>query len=201
MRRSKEEAAETRRRIVATASEAFRAHGVEGIGISDLMGKLGLTHGGFYRHFESKDQLLAEACRHALGQTVSELGAAADRAPQGHGLETALRQYLRPLHRDHPDKGCALAAIGGEVARGDRRSRIAMTEGYRRLVDTIVRQLPDLPEAEAEERALAIVSGMIGALAMSRLVDDEALSSRLLRAARRQLEALGARDAPPTDTP
>ncbi|SKA41540.1 transcriptional regulator, TetR family [Enhydrobacter aerosaccus] len=198
MRRTKEEAAETRRRIVAKAAEEFRAHGVEGIGISDLMGKLGLTHGGFYRHFESKDQLLAEACRHALDRTVSELGETADKAPKGQGLETALRQYLRPLHRDHPDKGCALAAIGGEVARTNERSRAAMTEGFHHLVDTIARQLPDLPPTEAETRALAIVSGMVGALLLSRLVDDEALSSRLLRAARQHLATIGDPD-PATD--
>jgi TetR/AcrR family transcriptional repressor of nem operon len=195
MRRSREEAAATRRRIVAKASEQFRAHGIEGIGIADLMAKARLTHGGFYRHFESKDQLVAEACRHALGETAPELAAAVDKAAEGHGLETALRQYLRPLHRDNPDKGCALAALGGEVARADGQSRSAMTEGYRMLVDTIVRQLPHLPAAEAEERGLAIVAGMIGALTMARLVDDQALSARILRAAQRQLACIGKRVA------
>jgi len=190
MRRSREEAAETRRRIVETAATQFRAHGVAGIGIADLMAKADLTHGGFYRHFESKDQLVAEACRHALDQTTEDIATAAEKAPGGRGLETALRRYLHPLHRDVPEKGCALAAIGSEVTRSDTAARAAMTEGFQSLVDTVRRQLPDLSPAETEERALAIVAAMIGSLMMARLVPDKNLSNRILRASRAHLLAL-----------
>jgi TetR/AcrR family transcriptional regulator, transcriptional repressor for nem operon len=190
MKRSREETAETRRRIIETAAEQFRSHGVAGVGIADLMAKADLTHGGFYRHFASKDQLVAEACRQALGDTTGEIAAAADKAPDGRGLETVLRRYLNKPHRDTPEKGCTLAAIGGEVARADGDVRTAMTDGYLSLVATVRRQLPDLPPAEAEDRALAIVAGMIGSLMMARLVADEDLSNRILRVARQHLAAV-----------
>ncbi|HEX2888521.1 TetR/AcrR family transcriptional regulator [Vineibacter terrae] len=191
MRRSKEETAETRRRIIETAAREFRTHGIAGVGIAELMARSELTHGGFYRHFASKDALAAEACRAALGETTGQIAAAADKAPQGRGLETVLRRYLNKLHRDTPEKGCSLAAIGSEAARGDGDVRAAMTEGYLSLVATVRRQLTGLPAAEAEDRALAIVAGMIGCLTMARLVDDEDLSNRILRAGRQHLAGSG----------
>ena len=191
MRRSKEEAAATRRKIVETAARQFRKHGVAGIGIADLMAKADLTHGGFYRHFDSKDQLVAEACRHALEGTTREMATAADKAPDGRGLETLLRRYLHKVHRDTPEGGCAIAAIGGEIARADDEARAVMTQGYRSLVETARRQLSHLPPAEAEDRALAIVAGMVGSLMMARMVSDEELSNRILRAARQHLLAAG----------
>src|ERR1700682_3192748 len=110
MRRSKQEAAETRQRIVKAAAAKFRQNGIGGTGLSDLMAAAGLTHGGFYRHFDSKDQLVAEAC--AAGMEAEMGGAAACPDFGKGGLKELAASYLSAAHRDNPSEGCLLAGLG-----------------------------------------------------------------------------------------
>src|SRR6201987_5268492 len=122
MRKAREEGAETRKRIVRAAARKFREQGIVATGLADLMKAAGLTHGGFYKHFASKDQLVAEATTAAL-DTVLEEGA-------GHpGTGAAVSAYPSARHRDNPASGCPLAALGGELARCDKEARAAATAG------------------------------------------------------------------------
>ena len=123
MRKSREEAAETRKRIVTAASEEFRKKGIVATGLNDLMRAAGLTHGGFYKHFASKDQLVAEACAEAVETAICERLATAS----SEGPGAALPAYLSTGHRDNPAPGCPLSAIGSELARSDEKTRAAVT--------------------------------------------------------------------------
>ena len=187
MRKSRSEAAETRRRIVETAAVAFRGEGITGAGLSDVMAAAGLTHGGFYRHFDSKDQLAAEAFASAIGSVVDRMAAAASRAPAGEGFDAIIESYLSGSHRDRPATGCPLAALGGEIARGDGATRHAATAGLDHFVDVLAAQLPEPQAPETRDRALGAVSTMVGSLILSRMVDDLDLSEGILRQARRRI--------------
>src|SRR5580700_5352539 len=135
MRKSREEAARTRERIVTAAAAEFRRNGIVATGLNDLMSAAGLTHGGFYKHFASKDQLVAEACAEAV-ETILERLAAAASAKRGG----AAAAYLSTGHRDHPATGCPLSAIGSELARSDEKTRAAATGGFRKLVEIMAGQ-------------------------------------------------------------
>ncbi|MDB5986818.1 MAG: hypothetical protein JWR16_1871 [Nevskia sp.] len=184
MRKSKAEAAETRRRIVKAAADEFRRKGLAGTGLSEIMAAASLTHGGFYKHFESKDHVAAEAVAHALTSMIDSLEEDAASAHRGSGLKAILVRYLAPQHRDEPENGCALAALGSEIARSGDNIRYEATAGYRRLVESIARQLPGSTTEQARDSATAIVSAMVGAIVLSRLVDDPALSNALLKRTR-----------------
>src|SRR6266852_3201739 len=132
MRKSREAAAKTRERIVSAAASEFRRNGIVATGLSDLMAAAGLTHGGFYKHFESKDQVVAEACAEAVGSLTEMMTAvAADKPSKAKGgLEAVVAKYLSTAHRDDPSHGCPLAALGSEIARCDEKTRAASTEGF-----------------------------------------------------------------------
>lgn len=186
MRRSKADAAQTRRRVVEEAARAFRARGVQGVSVPDLMQRAGLTHGGFYKHFASKDALVAEACALALNQTHARLRAAARAAPAGEGARAIIEAYLSVVHRDHPEEGCAIAALGSEIARDDPATRRQLTLGVQRLVALLGEHLSG-PLQQREELAHSLVAGMIGALLVARTVDDAGLSTAVIDNARSQL--------------
>ena len=187
MRKSKQEAAETRRRIIIAAAAEFRRNGITDTSNSDLMAAAGLTHGGFYRHFESKDQLVAEACDAAVRSMVDMFAAAAVGKSARRRLGAATARYLSTDHRDDPAHGCPLAALGSEIARYDKGVRSAATDGFRRLVEIIAAQYEGSRPDLAKRRALAAASMMIGALTMSRVVTDPELSSEILSQANRYL--------------
>jgi TetR/AcrR family transcriptional repressor of nem operon len=187
MRKSKQEAAATRRHIIMAAAAAFRKNGIAGTGLSDLMAAAGLTHGGFYRHFDSKDQIVAEACTAAMESLVEQLAAAASRKSPKRGLKTIVETYLSAAHRDQPAEGCPLAALGSEMVRSDERTRAAATQAFLRLVGVIAPQFGKTPPDVARRRALVAAATMIGALTMSRLVTDSELSAGILREAKKQL--------------
>ncbi|MBV8653187.1 MAG: TetR family transcriptional regulator [Alphaproteobacteria bacterium] len=188
MRKSREEAAETRRRIIASAAGEFRRHGIAATGLAEIMAAAGLTHGGFYRHFASKGQLVAEASAAALaGVTERMEEAAASRKSPRKGLKAAVERYLSPTHRDAPSEGCPLAALGSELARADTDTREIATAGFLKLVDTIAGGFDGVRRDAARARAIAAVSTLVGALTMARIVTDEALSEEILRAARESI--------------
>jgi len=190
MKKSKIEAAETRRRIIKTASAEFRRKGINGAGVNDVMAAAGLTHGGFYRHFASKDQLVAEACAAAMGSVEETNKALACPALGKDGIEAILAEYLSTDHRDNPAEGCVLAGLGSELARSDDQTRAAATAGFLRLVDAFSQQYPGMKPQAAKARALVAVSAMIGAITMSRIVIDPKLSAAILRQTKKQLAAV-----------
>jgi TetR/AcrR family transcriptional repressor of nem operon len=190
MRRSKADTAKTRRHIVETAAQQFRKHGIDSISLADIMAEAGLTHGGFYRHFESKDQLVEEACASSLTQLVEMLGQIAAEKDAPLGLKAIGSLYLSTKHRDDVEDGCPLAALGDELARSEPGTRKAMTEGVKQLVEIIAAQVsPQRPEA-AKRRALAALSMMVGALTLSRIVTDSELSVSILTQAKKQFVEL-----------
>ena len=180
MRKSREEAAETRKRIVKAAASEFREKGIVATGLADLMKAAGMTHGGFYKHFESKDQLIAEACAEATQEVLERMEAQPT-------ISAAVAGYLSTQHRDNPASGCPFSAIGSELARTDEKAREAATAGFERLV----RLLEGKSKAkDARRRALVAASTMIGAVTMSRIVGDAKLSAEILSEVEKSLTAV-----------
>ncbi|MBM6594348.1 TetR/AcrR family transcriptional regulator [Microvirga pudoricolor] len=191
MRVSKEKAAESRQRIVDAASRLFREKGFDGIGVSDLMKSAGLTHGGFYGHFASKEDLVAQACAQALAGSQAKWKGLLE-AQSADPLAAIVESYLSTAHRDHPGRGCTMPALGSDVARQGPAVRKAFTAGVRPLLDLLARAMPGRSERARRERALAALAGLVGAMVLSRAVDDPALSEEILDASRREIAGWGA---------
>jgi TetR/AcrR family transcriptional repressor of nem operon len=170
MRRSRAETAETRRRIVERAAQLFRARGLDAVSVADIMGSLGLTVGGFYRHFASKDALVAEAID-AASLATTAVGAGAPAA-------AVLGAYLSDAHRKNAARGCPVAALCSEVAHQGRSTKKAFTLALERLVDAIARVAPDASRQEA----LHTASAMVGAVVLARATSDDALAAEILQA-------------------
>lgn len=185
MRKSRSEAEQTRQRIVTTASRLIRGKGIAGVGVAELMKQSGLTHGGFYKHFPSKDALMGEACKAALEETREGLAETARKARKKSGLQAIVDNYLSPEHRDHPERGCVIAATGDEAVRGHDSIRDAVAGGADNLVNLVAAQLPDLPVEEARAEARGIVASMIGAMIMARAMGNTTDSDSLLADVRR----------------
>jgi TetR/AcrR family transcriptional repressor of nem operon len=183
MRKSREETARTRERIIAAASEEFRKHGIVATGLADLMKAAGLTHGGFYKHFASKDELVREVAAASISATTARIREAADRRPGRRGIAEAVATYLSPGHRDKPGDGCAFAAMGAELSRGDAKTRTEATEGFLKFVDVLASHADGMRPDQAKKKALAAASTMIGAMTMSRMVKDPELSDAILKSA------------------
>jgi TetR/AcrR family transcriptional repressor of nem operon len=181
MRVSRQQAAENRRRIVEAGARLFRAGGFDGIGVDAIMKEAGLTHGGFYGHFASKDALAAEAMAHAL-----------ERSSQWQARLTSLAglvsDYLSPRHRADRANGCPVAALGADVARQGPTLRRTLAGGVRAQIDRIASLLGRGTAASRRRRAIATYAGLVGALTLARAVDDPALAQEILAAAR---EAFG----------
>ncbi len=179
-----EQKAETRERILATAARSFREHGSELNGIGHVMKELGLTKGGFYRHFDSKGDLFAAAVARAFEEQSNRLVAVAKTAPKGTELRTVIEQYLSAKHLSAPGAGCPLAALGAEFARQPFKVRKRI---HRSMSAYAERMLPWIPGATVEEkrgRAFILFSGMAGALVAARAIADPQGRERALAAAR-----------------
>lgn len=187
MRKSKAETAETRRRIVAAATEEFRKNGIRETSLNELMAAAGLTEGGFYRHFKSKDQLIAEACATGL-ESVTEAIERVAQEGEKTGIQAVIENYLSPDHCDESWQACPFVSLGSELARADDATREAATVGFVKLVEVLARQFPNVPPACAKERAEYIVCAMVGAMTMSRIVTDTDLSASILRQAQKHLD-------------
>src|SRR5260221_12604298 len=182
MRKSKRETEVDRKRIAEMAADVFRKHGIVASGIAELMAAGGLTNGGFYRHFESKDQLVTEALAAALDTLLHTLASAASGKKGRNGLKAALAVYVCAEHRDNPRDGCPLAALGSELARSDKRVRDIATTGFSRMVEILAAHFDQARPAEARKRAMATAAAMIGGVTMSRVRPDQKLSDSLLQA-------------------
>jgi TetR/AcrR family transcriptional regulator, transcriptional repressor for nem operon len=177
MRVSREKAAENRERIVEAASRLFREKGFDGAGVDAIMNAAGLTHGGFYGHFGSKDDLAAEALTRVLEHGAEKLGCDAT-------LGDLVSAYLSEQHCADRANGCAIAALGAEMARQSKGVRRVLTAHLRAQFDFLTRLLKYGTAANRRKRAIATLSGLVGALTLARAVDDPALSKEILDAAR-----------------
>jgi TetR/AcrR family transcriptional repressor of nem operon len=185
MRKSKAETAKTRERIVAVASESIRTQGIEATGVAEIMAAAGLTHGGFYRHFSSKEELVREAIALCRKDFVAGTLAAADEGA-GAMLEH-FQEYATPAHRDDLGSGCPLAANGSEIVRADVQTRHLATEGFRLIYEKAAPFMRPQDDESQIETAISVMTNMIGALTMSRLVDDPKLSEKILEVTRRRI--------------
>ncbi len=191
MRYSKDHKADTHARIVKNASIRLREKGPAGIGVAELMKESGLTHGGFYAHFESRDALIDEAFAHAMEGVARRWRRRADNAPEGKGLDAIVNAYLTVQHRDDVGNGCLLPALGAEIARADSKTRKAFTACLEDMVDVVAGEIQGLPPKAARQRGMAIVAVMMGSLLLSRATGNSEMSSDLLEAGRQSALALG----------
>lgn len=184
MRYTREQVDATRQRIVAAASRRFREHGSPGAAIATLMRDLKLTHGGFYRHFTSKEQLFEEALDAAVEEMAAHIGRIADEAGPEQALAAIVEAYLSDEHCEHPGRGCPLAALGTDIGRLPRRSRDACHRMLMAYARRMARHMPgDTPE-DREQQAVLLFSGMAGTLTLARTVSDGPRRRRLLADAR-----------------
>src|SRR6266404_8077031 len=179
MGHSKAEKAETHKRIVTIASKRFREDGLAGVGISELMKEASLTVGGFYKHFDSRDDLVTEAVGAAFGGWERRVDAAASGGPAVSYVKL-IDEYLNEAHRDNPGAGCAFSALAGEIARSDKRTRALASEQVRNDLQLIAGLLPGKDKRAARSRAILTFSALVGAMSLARAVSDESLSREIL---------------------
>ncbi len=184
MRYSQEHKLETRRRILYEASRRFRGQGSEGFSIADLMHDLKLTHGGFYRHFNSKEQLFAEALASAMEESHAKLTTGSDAKAPAAQLRVIIERYLSPRHWANPAEGCPLAALASEIPRQPRAVRAAFDQALKTYMDEIERLLPGKTRRERQRNFFVLFSGMAGTLSLARAVSEEQTRARLLHAAK-----------------
>ena len=187
MRYSQHHKAQTHQRIIEEASTRFRRDGIGATGLQPLMKALGLTHGGFYAHFASRDAMLAEAADRAAGESVAMMERIAASLPPDQALPAMLEAYLSKPHLQQVETGCATAALASEMPRQTAEVRRAHTRRIKEMIDLVSRQLPDWGQPGAHERAMVTIATMVGTLALARAVDDDALSDALRHAALKQL--------------
>jgi len=181
MKVSREQAAQNRERIIEAAAKLFRERGFEGIGVADLMKEAGLTHGGFYGHFASKDDLIAEASERALAGSLELWSELADRASDDP-LPALAGAYLARTHRDSPGAGCVLAALGPDVSRQGPAVRRAVTDYVRSTVDLLTKLVPGKSRAARRQKAISTYATLVGTMVLARAVDNRALSQEILDA-------------------
>jgi TetR/AcrR family transcriptional repressor of nem operon len=176
--------AEVHQKIVKDASRRVRSDGLNGAAVATVMADTGLTHGGFYKHFGSKDDLLVESLRESFRDIEETLVQAAEQSPPGEGWKAIVSTYLRPEHCEHPDRGCPLATLGPELARVGKRIKPQIVA---ELVNYKSRMRPFMPgrrPADKEHAFFAIFSTMIGAIEIARLLPDPAMREKVLGKAR-----------------
>jgi len=188
---SREQAEKNRETIEQVSSRLFRERGLNGVSVADLMADAGLTHGGFYGHFSSKDALAAQACRRAFEEASRRWTRRIGRAggERQAMLANIVEPYLTPAHRNHPGDGCAAAALAGDVARepADKPVRQAYIQGIKTLADLLMQAAPQDDAGEKRDTALAQMATMAGAIMLSRATAGDPLSDEILAAVRRQL--------------
>jgi TetR/AcrR family transcriptional regulator, transcriptional repressor for nem operon len=177
---------QTRERILRAAARAIRKHGYEGVGVADVMKEAGLTHGGFYAHFESRDALLAAAVEQAGAESTENLNRAVAKAKPGEELMALVDSYLADRHVTAPEQGlgCAIAAAGSEVPRQQAEVRRAAARRIKELIGFVERQFPEWGKSAAHEKAMAITASLVGALTLARAVDDPQFSKVIRKSVR-----------------
>jgi TetR/AcrR family transcriptional repressor of nem operon len=189
MGHSRAEKAKTHQRIVALASKRFREKGLAGIGIADLMKEAGLTVGGFYKHFSSRDDLVAEAMSSAVGDWRRKADAAATGGPP-LTFDSLVDDYLSETHRDCPGTGCPVGALAGDFARSDKRTRALVTQEAQesiQLLAALIRDASNKDKTTSRSQAVLTYCALIGAITVARAVSDEHLSREILKTVARLL--------------
>lgn len=176
----------THERIVEVASRAIRRSGYDGTGVADIMKEAGLTHGGFYAHFASRDALLAEAGDRAGADSVALATRLAAAAPPGQAVKAIMEAYLSPEHIASIEHGCPVSALGSEMPRQAPEVRHAATVHIKEMVDLLARQMPDWGQPQSHEQAMALLCSLIGTTMLARAVDDPKLSAALCAATLKQ---------------
>lgn len=177
----------THERIVETAARVIRRSGYDGTSVADLMKEAGLTHGGFYAHFASREAMLAEAADYAGAETVAAYSRIASTVSAEQSLHALLSAYLSREHLNNPELGCPIAALGSETSRQSPAVRRTFTQRFKEMIDVVSRQSTNWGKPETHNRALATAATMIGAMVLARAVDEEDLAESILAAARYQL--------------
>jgi len=193
MRYSREHKLETHARIVKRASVRLREKGAHGIGVADLMKDAGLTHGGFYAHFDSREALVIEAFTHAMDRSTERWRKLAEQTSPEQRIAAIVDSYLTPMHRDDPGHGCAIPSLGAEIARESPKTRKAFAAKLEQMIDAIAAQIPDLPRKAARKQATAAIATMMGTLVMARVAGNGEFSEEILSSGR---EAVLGRAAP-----
>ena len=182
----------THERIVEVAARAIRRSGYSGTGVADIMKEAGLTHGGFYAHFASREAMLAEAADCAGAEGLETLEHIAARVPPQQALAALLQAYLSKAHVEGVESGCTVAALGSEMPRQSSEVRHVATRRIKEMIDLVARHSPDWGQPGSHERALVIVATMVGSLLLARAVDDPKLSDSLREAALKHFVPPGA---------
>ncbi|MFP3390283.1 TetR/AcrR family transcriptional regulator [Brevibacillus sp. SIMBA_040] len=174
-----------REKIVGSAAEAFRKNGIKEVSVPQIMKGVGLTHGGFYAHFANKDQLVAEACRKALEETIDLLRSAAEHKAEDSKIQTVIDYYLSTAHRDMLEKSCILPTLSSEISRSSEDIRETFTEELTRFISFISGMV-----GNSDQKSMALISTMVGALLLARSVNDPELSQNILDASKRYTKEL-----------
>lgn len=182
-RKSAADKAETHERIIERASQAFREFG-SGVGIGEVMTELGLTHGGFYRHFQSKDDLLVEAIARSLDEVAERFDKIAQAAAPGRALAAIITAYLSQEHLRHPETWCALATLAPDIGRQPAPIRKRLDAALQRYMGRMAKYMPGATEDERRGNFVIIFSGMSGAMALTRACGDKDMRERVLSATR-----------------
>ena len=180
MKVSKEVMAGHREQIIAAAARRYRERGFDGISVADLMKEVGLTHGGFYRHFSSKEELIALSVLRAVSDTITEWRKIADDAT-GDRLEAVAHYYLSLRHHDHPETGCLAAALGCELSRLPSSMKDAVTEGERQIIGFLSGIAPDKTKALRRKHAIVAFASMVGGMTLARMTSDGELRREILK--------------------
>ena len=180
MGHSRAEKETTHKRIVKVAAKRFREKGLAGLGIAELMKEVGLTVGGFYKHFDSRDDLVAEAVSSAFGGWKRQVEAAASGGPPV-SYAKLIDDYLNEAHRDNPGTGCAVSALAEEIARSDKRTRAVASEEIRSNLQLLESLLSGKDKRAARSQAILTYSALVGAISLARAVSDKRLSREILR--------------------
>jgi TetR/AcrR family transcriptional repressor of nem operon len=189
MKVTREQATQNRDRVIATAARLFRERGFDGIGISDLMKEVGLTHGGFYAQFPSKEHLMAEAATKAAEERQAAMHKQFQDAPE-KGVAGFAERYLSRRHRDNPGEGCYMATLGIDVARHGPLVRDTFTRCVRSALEILAKAEKAASEKERRSQAIADYAMMIGGMVLARAVSDENLSDEILGTLRTEIAGL-----------
>jgi len=179
MKVSREQMAENRRRILNVASRLFRERGFDAVSVAEVMKAAGLTHGGFYGHFSSKDDLVAETVGYVLAPGESS----------DAGFRAYLDAYLAPRHRDNAAGGCPTAGLAADIRHQTPAARAAMTAGLRSQIERVSAALPEMDPANRRRTAIGSWAAMVGAMILARAIDDTALSDEVLEQTRAWIDA------------
>jgi TetR/AcrR family transcriptional repressor of nem operon len=192
VRVSKETATENRRRILAEAARLFRERGIGASGVDAITEAAGLTHGAFYSQFESKEAVVAQAVRLAIDEARQALEGLSKSRERREALTRFVTVYLARSHRDSPGNGCMIAALAAEIARQPKAVRAPFTKALKDMFEVLADLVPDKAGADRYDDAIALFSGMLGALVLARAVSEESLSRRILAAMSDRLSTMNA---------